>query len=144
MAEPKLTEKQVKELATSLPEWSVEDGELVRTYEFPEFLDGIAFVQCIAQSAEELNHHPDIDIRFNAVTVRLTTHDSGGLTALDVKLAQEGDELFAMPAFTGEGEEEQAEDLDDDTEADGEGEDLKEGDVPEATAKLLRGRPIIG
>lgn len=75
-------------------EWAVtKAGELERTFEFPKFLTGIAFVQQLAAVAEEHDHHPDLDIRYTKITVRLFTHDSKGLTARDVKLAAECDRL---------------------------------------------------
>ena len=76
------------------PEWQVQDGMLVRTYEAKSFLEGIAFVQRVAQEAEAADHHPDIDIRWRKVTLRLETHDAGGLTARDSALAAKADALF--------------------------------------------------
>lgn len=75
--------------------WKVENQTLVRTFEAPTFLRGIALVEQIGQAAERADHHPDIDIRWRKVTVRLTTHDAGNrITALDVRLAQECEALF--------------------------------------------------
>ena len=76
------------------PAWKVEGGMLERTYEAPTFLEGIAFVQRVAQEAEAADHHPDIDIRWRKVTLRLVTHDAGGLTARDTALASKADALF--------------------------------------------------
>lgn len=77
------------------PEWKHEGGMIRRTYEAPDFLAGIAFVQKVAQAAEAANHHPDIDIRWRKVTLALVTHDAGGLTFRDTDLAAEADRLFA-------------------------------------------------
>ncbi len=76
------------------PDWRVEGGMLVRTYAFEKFLAGIAFVGAVAQAAEAADHHPDVDIRYTKVTLRLTTHDAGGLTFRDPQLAAECDRLF--------------------------------------------------
>lgn len=59
------------------------------------FLQGLFFIERIAALAEALNHHPDITYQYNSVSVRLTTHDSGGLTELDVKLAKQIDAVHS-------------------------------------------------
>lgn len=68
--------------------WSVVDGQLVSTFVCPGFRAALAFVNAVGDLAEEADHHPDIDIRWNRVTLRLVTHDSGGLTRLDLDLAR--------------------------------------------------------
>lgn len=80
------------------PEWKLDGGMIRRTYEAPTFLQGIDFVQRVAQAAEAADHHPDIDIRWRKVTLALVTHDAGGLTSRDTKLAAEADRLFAEVA----------------------------------------------
>ena len=75
------------------PRWRIEGGQLTRTFELGTFLDAIGFVQRVAQVAEEQDHHPDIDIRWRKVTLRLITHDAGGLTWRDVAVASACDEL---------------------------------------------------
>jgi 4a-hydroxytetrahydrobiopterin dehydratase len=83
----KLTSEQVAALGASLPGWSV-DGEVIRrTYEFKNFVEAMAFVTKVAILSEKANHHPDIDIRWNRVSLALTTHDAGGLTEKDTDLA---------------------------------------------------------
>lgn len=91
-----LTEAELKAFLTSHPAWRVEGKELTRTYELPSFLEAIAFVGRVAEAAEREDHHPDIDIRYRKVTLRLTTHDAGGLTFRDPKVAALADE--ALPA----------------------------------------------
>ena len=68
---------------------------MLRTFEFDSFLKGIEFVRRIARKAQKANHHPDIDIRFDKVILKLTTHDEGGLTEKDFALARQCDEVFA-------------------------------------------------
>jgi 4a-hydroxytetrahydrobiopterin dehydratase len=77
-----------------VPEWEL-DGtkKIVRTLEFDDFMEGIEFVNDLAEIAEEAGHHPDIDIRENRVVVMLTTHDAGGLTEDDFTLAKRIDNL---------------------------------------------------
>ena len=91
-----LSEAEVKKFITAHPDWSVEHGALVRTYEAPHFLGGIKFVEQLAHVAEAANHHPDIDIRWRKVKLRFITHDAGNkITALDTRLATECDLVFA-------------------------------------------------
>lgn len=75
------------------PGWTL-DGEIIRTtYSFADFNEAIGFVVRIAMLAEIADHHPDIDIRWNKVSVALTTHDRGGLTTKDIALAARIDGL---------------------------------------------------
>jgi len=90
---PALTTKQVSLHLKALPNWSKRAKTILRTFKFEGFLDSIAFVNQIARKAQKLNHHPDIDIRYNKVALKLTTHDEGGLTAKDFSLARQCDEV---------------------------------------------------
>lgn len=93
-----LTEAELAQLSQTLPGWTVEGAELVRAFAFPSYLEGIEFVRRLALAAEALNHHPDLLVGWRRVTVRLTTHSAGALTALDVELARRATAL----AETGE------------------------------------------
>jgi 4a-hydroxytetrahydrobiopterin dehydratase len=64
-------------------EWSLEGCSLVRTEKFTDFRAAMVWVNRVANLAEQQNHHPDIDIRWNRVTLRLMTHETGGLTDRD-------------------------------------------------------------
>ena len=75
------------------PEWEYEKKALTRTIEFEEFSDAIDFVNDLAEIAEEAQHHPDITIRHTRISLKLTTHDVGGVTELDIELAQRVDHL---------------------------------------------------
>jgi len=68
---------------------------ICRTYKFADFLHSLDFVNRVAKKAQKLNHHPDIDIRYDKVKLTLTTHDAGGLTEKDFTLAEQCDEVFA-------------------------------------------------
>lgn len=83
----------LKDLMKRLPEWETNGKVLERTFEFEEFMDAVDFVNAVAEIAEEEGHHPDIDIRFNKVTLRLSTHSAGGITKLDIDLATKIDTL---------------------------------------------------
>lgn len=76
-----------------LPHWELEGDAITRTFAFPSFMAGIAFVNRVAEAAERMNHHPDLDIRYNRVIATLSTHDAGGVTEMDVRLAREMDGL---------------------------------------------------
>lgn len=88
---PKLTAARIKTALRSVPKWKKRGALIVRTYEFKDFVAAIRFVNAIARFAEKAWHHPDIDIRWNKVTLALTTHDQGGLTAKDFALAKKFD-----------------------------------------------------
>ena len=92
---PALTTKQVSLHLKAVPNWSKRAQTILRTFKFEGFLKSIAFVNRIARKAQKVNHHPDIDIRFDKVKLTLTTHDAGGLTEKDFTLAEQCDEVFA-------------------------------------------------
>ena len=89
----KLTPAQIKAALPGLKQWKKLGSTLSRTYEFKDFPAAIKFVTVAARLAEKAWHHPDIDIRWNKVTLTLTTHDAGGLTAKDFDLAQKFDRV---------------------------------------------------
>ncbi|GAA1296139.1 4a-hydroxytetrahydrobiopterin dehydratase [Planotetraspora silvatica] len=76
-------------------EWARNGDTIHRTVVAPDFRTAIAIVNDIAEQAEALNHHPDIDIRWRTLHLALTTHDAGGLTDLDYKLAARIDGIVA-------------------------------------------------
>jgi 4a-hydroxytetrahydrobiopterin dehydratase len=86
---PKLTDDQVTTALAALPGWTREGDAITKTFKFARFADGIAFVQRVAVSADAMDHHPDIDIRYTKIRIALSTHDAGGITDSDVKLAGE-------------------------------------------------------
>jgi len=77
------------------PDWQHADDTLTRTFEFEDFVEAMGFVVSVGLKAERANHHPDIDIRWNRVTLQLSTHSEGGLTAKDTDLASSIDALAA-------------------------------------------------
>lgn len=92
MAE-KMNESQIETALASAPEWGEMSGEIQRTYQFPDFKASMAFVTSLAEYAERVQHHPDILIRYNKVTISVSTHDAGGITEKDFALAQEADRI---------------------------------------------------
>ncbi len=93
MRMPKLTKTEITEGLDALKDWAIKDEVLTKTFTFEGFPDAIAFTLRVAFAAEKADHHPDIDIRWNKVTLALTTHDSGGLTKNDFDLAKVADTL---------------------------------------------------
>jgi 4a-hydroxytetrahydrobiopterin dehydratase len=80
----------IQEALQSLPDWSYRNNMLIKTFTLPDFGRSIALVNGAAEIAEELGHHPDIDIRYNQVTFMLSTHDTGNMvTAKDIEVARE-------------------------------------------------------
>ena len=84
---PKLADAEVAAFLQKWPGWALEKGELKKTFAFADFRAGMAFVNKVADAAEAADHHPDIDIRYNQVTLGLTTHDAHGLTQRGTALA---------------------------------------------------------
>jgi 4a-hydroxytetrahydrobiopterin dehydratase len=74
--------------------WERQGAELVKVRRGRDFADSLAFVVGVGTLAEAMNHHPDIDIRWNMVTLRLSTHSAGGITASDLQLARQIDDLL--------------------------------------------------
>src|SRR3954470_17172955 len=94
----KLSDDQIRSELSSLPGWTRDGDALTKTFQFKKFADGIAFVQRVAVAADAADHHPDIDIRYTKIRIALSTHDAGGITAADVKLAREIERLSASKA----------------------------------------------
>jgi 4a-hydroxytetrahydrobiopterin dehydratase len=90
----KLTATQIRALSPLVPKWKRKGARLSRRFEFRNFVAAMRFVNAVARLAEKAWHHPDIDIRWNRVTLVLTTHDDGGLTEKDFVLAQKFDRLL--------------------------------------------------
>ncbi len=89
-----LTDAQVDAAAAELNGWHRLSGALRRSVKFDSFLAGIEAVRKVAELAERADHHPDIDIRWRTVTFALATHSAGGITAKDVELAREIDQVL--------------------------------------------------
>lgn len=88
---PKLTTTELQTALQTHSAWALEDGLLTRTFQFQNFVAAIAFVNRVADYAEQAAHHPEIDIRYTRVRIGLTTHDDGGISEKDVALAAQLD-----------------------------------------------------
>ena len=97
MSSPTLSDSEIDQALTELPGWTRSASGNVKTiqrlFEFPDFVQAVQFVNKAADVAEAANHHPDIDIRYNKVIMALTSHDSGGVTHRDIKMAKRINEI---------------------------------------------------
>jgi len=91
---PPLTIPQVRSGLKTIPQWTKRGQTLVRTFQCEGFLQSLDFVRRIGRRAERNQHHPDLAIRFDTVTVTLTTKDAGGITEKDFSLARQCDGVF--------------------------------------------------
>jgi len=82
-----LSEPEITAALKNLPGWAHSDKAIERTFKFPDFAAAMVFVNRIADAAEQANHHPDIAIHYNQVTLSLWSHDSGGVTRRDLNMA---------------------------------------------------------
>ncbi|MDF1596798.1 MAG: 4a-hydroxytetrahydrobiopterin dehydratase [Acidimicrobiia bacterium] len=90
-----LTHPERSAFLSEHPGWEIDGEILLRTFAFTDFVAAMGFVSSVAILAEKSFHHPDIDIRWNRVTIALSTHDQGGLTEKDASLAAEIERLTA-------------------------------------------------
>lgn len=89
----KLSEEEITDALAHRSEWSQAGDVIQRTFQFKNFVDAMKFVNQVADLAEEREHHPDILVRYNKVTLSLSTHDAGGITMKDFGFAEAADEL---------------------------------------------------
>lgn len=89
----KMDEARIILALSALPQWKRNGDTIFRVFEFMDFPAAMNFVNAVAELAEQAQHHPDIDVRWNKVTLALTTHDAGGLTEKDFSLARQCDAL---------------------------------------------------
>jgi len=83
----KLSDQEIQAHLNELGDWKIESGMLEKRFRFKGFMAGMRFVNQVAEVAEQMDHHPDIYIRFGLITISLTTHSAQGLTQLDFEQA---------------------------------------------------------
>jgi len=89
-----LDANEIKQEMKRVPEWELlKNKSIERTFEFDDFLQAIDFVNAVAEIAEEVEHHPNMDVRYNRVRLVLSTHSEGGLTESDFDVAEKIDTL---------------------------------------------------
>jgi 4a-hydroxytetrahydrobiopterin dehydratase len=89
-----LNASDLRNQLASHPAWNIDRQSLVRQFVFPDFSKALEFVNKVGAEAEVMGHHPDIEIHYNKVRLSLVSHDAGGLTNRDFKLAAAIDNLF--------------------------------------------------
>jgi len=88
-----LTGNELSQALQNLPGWRLNGRVIERSFEFRNFVEAMGFVNRIAEAAEALNHHPDITINYSKVKLSLVSHDSGGITQRDVRMAGKINEI---------------------------------------------------
>jgi len=86
--QPLLSDIDIQRRLGALPGWTRRGDAITKVFTFRGFPEAVAFVDMLVDPAEQMNHHPDIDVRYNKVIITLSTHDSGGLTVNDLSLAE--------------------------------------------------------
>jgi 4a-hydroxytetrahydrobiopterin dehydratase len=88
-----LSDEQVRAKLADLPGWRTEGTAIVKEFAFDDFMGSIAYVNRLAEVAEEANHHPDLSLSWNRVIVQWSSHEKGGVTDLDLEMAARSDTL---------------------------------------------------
>ena len=90
----KLEKAEIERRLSALPGWEFKDNAIRKQYQFKEFMDGIRFLNKVAEMAEAADHHPDVQINYTRVTFTCSTHSEGGVTEKDLKLAAQIEEAY--------------------------------------------------
>jgi len=99
----KLAPSEIDRRLTRLRGWTRDGSFITKAYDFRTFMEGIEFVNVLASIAERMQHHPDVHIRWTKVRLEIQTHDEGGVTALDIRLAREIDQHIPRGRSQGRG-----------------------------------------
>ena len=94
----KLSQRQVDSRLAKLPQWSQNGDAIQRTFQFENFIGSMRFLNSVAEAAERVQHHPDILVRWNKVTLTLSTHDVGGISEKDMTFAANADQISGLPS----------------------------------------------
>ncbi len=94
----KLSDERIASFVAEHAGWTREDGALIKSFSFADYASGIAFVVRLGFAAEKRDHHPDLYVGWRKVKVQWSTHDAGGITALDLEMAELSDALFQSPS----------------------------------------------
>ncbi len=96
MSKQKLSPEQVNTALKKLPNWKLEKSKLQTSFQFKNFVEAFGFMTQVALYAEKMNHHPEWSNVYKTVSINLTTHDAGGITDLDIQLAEKISELRSL------------------------------------------------
>tara|TARA_Y100000766_G_scaffold251738_1_gene235595 strand:+ start:115 stop:402 length:288 start_codon:yes stop_codon:yes gene_type:complete len=89
-----LEKKQLDSFIGKNPSWIIDNKTIKKNFKFDNFIDAFGFMSKVALLSEKMDHHPDLQNTYNKVTINLTTHDKGGITTNDIKLAESIDKLM--------------------------------------------------
>lgn len=92
---PPLSDIEIQRELGTLTGWARKGNAITKTFTFGGFPAALDFAQSLVPIAERMNHHPDLDVRYNKVIVHLTTHDKGGITKNDLSQARQIEEMVA-------------------------------------------------
>ena len=92
---PIASEAEIQQALQKLPGWKKNGNAIESVFQFSNFVQAMGFVNHIAEAAEAINHHPDIHISYSKVTLVLVSHDSGGVTQRDIRMAGKINEIAA-------------------------------------------------
>jgi len=90
-----LSEAEIQQALQKLPGWKKNGNAIERVFQFSNFVQAMQFVNQLAEAAEAINHHPDIHVSYSKVTLTLVSHDSGGVTQRDIRMAGKINEIAA-------------------------------------------------
>lgn len=90
----KLQTAEIERRLAALPGWELRDDAIRKLYRFKEFMDGIRFLNRVAEMAEAADHHPDVQINYTRITFSCSTHSEGGVTEKDLRLAAQIEDAF--------------------------------------------------
>jgi 4a-hydroxytetrahydrobiopterin dehydratase len=90
-----LSKEEIRKMLKSMPEWSLAGNAIHRKFALKSFMAAIAFVNRIAEVAEQANHHPDITVNYSQVIISLSTHSESGITQKDFQMAEAIDKIYA-------------------------------------------------
>jgi 4a-hydroxytetrahydrobiopterin dehydratase len=100
---PLQIDSEIKEqLEKTLPLWELKTDYLIKEFKFRNFVEAFSFMTAVAFEAEKMDHHPDWENVYNKVTIRLSTHDSGGVTEKDLELAKKIERIYSRKFEYGE------------------------------------------
>lgn len=94
----KLSSAEIEARLSTLAGWTLVSDRLKKEFQFPSFVEAFGFMSSVALLAEAMNHHPEWSNVYNRVTIALTTHDAGGISARDFELAARIEALLQKPA----------------------------------------------
>ena len=89
-----LTDEEIQSIKIKFPKWDFSEASLIRNFRFSNFIEAFGFMTKIAIIADGMGHHPELTNSYSQLKIKLTTHDLGGISNLDLELAKKIDNMF--------------------------------------------------